>query len=167
VGCGQGASCSEIHEKSISYIGIDPSTYLISRAQKNYPEGKFTIGNAYDLPFQDASIDGVFSIALWHLLSDINLAASELHRVLNPDGKFLIITADPESYEALQKNYERIEIDGKMMKGIVKNSKGVLIQDILYLHSMEEINKAFEDNGFRAEGKENFRNQIAIWGSRS
>jgi SAM-dependent methyltransferase len=97
IGCGQGACSNRIDG---TYTGIEPSQYLIDRAILLYsgPNRKFLLGNAYDLPVSNSSFDAVFSISVWHLLSDLLLAAKELSRVLKNEGHFLIITANPDAH---------------------------------------------------------------------
>lgn len=102
VGCGQGVCSSALDLNHKQYTGIDPSTDLIARAQKLYASKnkKFLIGNAYALPLENSSMDSVFSVAVWHLLSDLKAASLELARVLKPKGHFLLITANSEAHKA-------------------------------------------------------------------
>lgn len=95
LGCGQGVCSSKVPENTI-YLGIEPSEHLLERAKENYPNRRFVEGSAYKIPVKSESLDGVFSIAVWHLLSDPEKAAKELSRVLRPGGHFLIVTADPQ-----------------------------------------------------------------------
>lgn len=94
IGCGQGACSAKIPEDTI-YTGIEPSEFLLKRAQALYPDKTFLSGSAYDLPLPSESVTGAFSIAVWHLLSDSERAAHELSRILRPGGHYFIITADP------------------------------------------------------------------------
>lgn len=96
LGSGQGI-CSQKIPEDTKYTGIEPSPFLLKRARKLYPDSDFIEGSAYQMPFEDASVDAVFSIAVWHLLSDSESAAHELSRVLKPGGHFFIVTADPQS----------------------------------------------------------------------
>ena len=56
-------------------------------------------GNMLDLPFEDGSFDGaVSSFALDHLKGAIPRALSEVHRVLRPDGEFLLMVILPDAF---------------------------------------------------------------------
>ena len=108
LGCGQGICSSKVPEGTL-YTGIDASHYLIERAKELYPDSHFLEGNAYKIPLPDKSIDGVFSIALWHLISDLDKAARELSRVIRDGGHFFIITADP-NHEVWQKSPDKLHL---------------------------------------------------------
>lgn len=113
IGAGQGDCLKNLALGDCGYIGIEPSPHLLARARQLYPknQNQFLSGNAYHLPFKDSEFEGVFSIAVWHLLSDIKTANRELARVLTHDGKFLIITASAKSDEVwnqVTKNDEKI-----------------------------------------------------------
>jgi ubiquinone/menaquinone biosynthesis C-methylase UbiE len=106
LGCGQGVCSSKMPDHTL-YTGVDPSPILLERAKSLYPDRKFIGGSAYKMPVPDQSIDGVFSIALWHLLSDLEKAARELARILRDGGHFLIITAEPNS-DVWKKSNDRL-----------------------------------------------------------
>ncbi len=127
LGCGQGVCSEKITLGEKLYTGVDPSEHLIQRARQLYPETKFVVGNAYQLPFPQECFDGVFSIAVWHLLSDITLASQELARVLKKGGKFFVLSADLDSEEW-------------------KN-----ICDPIYLREESEIKNNFEMSGLSVE----------------
>ena len=84
VGCGQGVCSDKIDLAHSEYTGVEPSPFLLNRAKQLYsqPNRNFLLGNAYALPLSDGSFEIVFSIMVWHLLSDLQKAASELSRVL-------------------------------------------------------------------------------------
>lgn len=150
VGCGQG-SCSELI-KDIQYIGIDQSPVLIKRAKELYsrPNKRFAEGNAYTLPLKDNSVDSVMSIWVWSHLDNLGLAAKEMHRVLKPKGRFLIITANPETYEERKTFYREYKIQGKLLTGTFNLGNGKsLTGTTLYLHTKEEIENAIRKAGFQ------------------
>ena len=69
VGAGQGRGSTEIHGYG-SYIGIEPSSFLVDRAKELYsaPNREFIIGNAYELPIDSESVDAVISVnVLFHV----------------------------------------------------------------------------------------------------
>lgn len=102
IGSGQGICAAKVVPSHISYIGLEPSPYLLNRAQELYErEGRrFVTGSVYDIPFPAATFDAVFSVSVWHLLTDLHHAAREVARALKPGGHFFIITANPDAYEA-------------------------------------------------------------------
>jgi len=151
VGCGQGI-CSTLVSSNTEYIGIDPSVSLIERAKQLYssPNRQFIKGDAYRLPLEDASVDAVISIWVWSHLGNIKLAASEMCRVLNPKGHYLIITANPETYEERKTFYKHYSIKGNLLTGTFDLGNGKALTDTtLYLHTKEEIENAIKQAGLK------------------
>jgi ubiquinone/menaquinone biosynthesis C-methylase UbiE len=159
VGCGQGACSAQIDLNGRRYTGVEPSPFLRARAIEIHssPERRFIHGNAYQLPLADASFDSVFSIAVWHLLGDIRRAAAEMARVLKPGGRFLIITANPEAYDLWAAPYTHRKQMGRRLEGQVKEKDKVLSQDVLYLHTLEELEEALAGAQLLPTESETFR----------
>jgi SAM-dependent methyltransferase len=106
LGSGQGICSTKIPEDTF-YTGVEPSPFLLKRAHDLYPSEKFLHGSAYNIPLASGSIEGIFSIAVWHLLGESEKAAHELSRVLREGGHFLIITADPNA-EVWKKSHDQL-----------------------------------------------------------
>lgn len=106
LGCGQGVCSTKIPVDTL-YTGIEPSPFLLKRARELYPSEKILPGSAYKIPLDTGSVEGIFSIAVWHLLSDAEKASQEISRVLRPGGHFLIVTADPQS-EVWKKSHDQL-----------------------------------------------------------
>jgi SAM-dependent methyltransferase len=159
VGSGQGIWSIKIELDPINYVGVDPSSFLVDRAKALYCRAnrKFIKGNVYHLPFWPSAFDAAFSIAVWHLLSDLERAASELSRVLRPRGNFLIITANPGAYPAWTGAYRDATFDGRRFEGTVKHPDNSTSQDVLYLHTLCEITDALKAADLQIEAVETFR----------
>lgn len=166
IGCGQGACSIHLGKNQFEYVGIDPSPQLIQRAIELYKNTTrtFMAGNAYDLPFFNKHFDAVFSIAVWHLLSDISRAANELSRVLKDNGRILIITADPAQYNTWLENYENMTHNGYKFIGSNRNADGSITSDTLYLHPLDEIIESFEKQNIKILKTHKLRSFIAISG---
>ncbi len=151
IGCGQG-SCSELVDEKTKYIGIDPSLTLICRAKKLYstPDKKFIDGNAYNIPLENQSVDALISIWVWSHLDNLNLTAKEMFRVLNPKGRFLIVTANPETYEERKTFYKHYAIKDNLLKGTFDLGNGRFLTDTtLYLHTKDDMEEAIKQAGFK------------------
>ena len=92
-GCGPGTITLDIAERigSGTVVGVDMSQSQVALATKRAAErgasnASFLVGNAYALPFADASFDAVFSHALLEHLSAPPRAVGEFKRVLRPGG---------------------------------------------------------------------------------
>ncbi len=167
IGCGQGVCCLQVC-KDAFYIGVDPSPALIQRASSLFYDDhrSFILGNAYALPLNDHSVHAAFSVAVWHLLEDKEMASRELSRVLVESGKFLLILADPEFYEAWTNSYKEVHFEGKRFVGKRESQDGSISTDVLYLHELSEILKWLQNSGLAIQETKKFRNMIAILGEK-
>jgi len=151
LGCGQG-SFSKLINNNIQYTGIDSSSTLIKRAKELYlsPNKKFVKGDIYNTSLKNDSIDSVMSIWVWSHLDNLKLAAKEMYRILNSKGRFLIITANPETYEERKTFYKDYNINGKLLTGTFDLGNGkTLPNTTLYLHSKKDIEEAIKEEGFK------------------
>ena len=85
LGSGTGAAFDQL----INYetTAVDPDKMML---ELNSFENK-VLGSAEDLPFDDNSFDNVFCSFVWRNVSDTNKALAEVHRVLKPGGKFILL----------------------------------------------------------------------------
>lgn len=84
-GCGEGyytAACDR-RLASAQILGIDLSKEALKLACKRLPDGAFAVGSLYDLPVADESQDALVCLFA-------PLAAEEFHRVLKPNGLFVM-----------------------------------------------------------------------------
>ena len=151
IGCGQGDCSARINLAGRSYLGVDPSPFLINRARELFEaeHRRFEPGNAYGLPFADGQFDGVFSVMVWHLLSDIQKAAGEMSRVLKPGGHFLIVTANPDACAEWAELYTDAKIEGRRFEGDMHVGGKTLDHDVLYFHTLDEIVDTLKQAKFR------------------
>jgi len=94
-------------------IGVDMTEQMILKAQKNATRlgvnnVTFKIGNAYELPVKDNSIDLAMSNCVINLTADKELTFREIHRVLKPEGRMIIqdIVSEEELPEKLKDDKE-------------------------------------------------------------
>lgn len=167
VGCGQGICSEKIDLDGRVYTGLDLSFLLIDRAKQLYQKENrhFLVGNAYNLPFANNYFDACFSISVWHLIEDLEKAATELSRVLKPHGNFLIITANPLDYTAWKNPYISTKLEGKCLEGEILLPDNTKLKDLLYLHSLEELMNSLERAGLKIQNANIFRESfISIQG---
>ncbi len=159
IGCGQGVCSDKIDLSGRVYIGVDPSPVLIDRARELYTTAgrEFAVGNAYELPFSEKQFDAVFSVMVWHLLSDLPKAAFELCRVLKPGGHFLIVTANPGARADWEAIYFNQKIDGRRFEGNLVLDGKIFDHDVLYFHTQLEIESALNRAGLQVDTVEPFR----------
>ncbi len=148
IGAGQGI-CAEKLDSLATYVGVEPSAVLLERAQEMYsaPNRTFILGDAYHLPIEDTFADAAFAVNVWFHLENLKRASEELARILKPQGKFLIVTADPTVYDAWEAFYESPEKIGKRLSGKVNIPVNPLSKNIFYQHALEEMRTALETAG--------------------
>ena len=85
LGSGTGAAFDQL--LNYETTAIDPDKKML---ELNTFENK-VLGSAENLPFEDNSFDNVFCSFVWRNVSDTNKALEEVHRVLKPGGKFILL----------------------------------------------------------------------------
>ena len=100
IGCGPGFLVHEMAQAvtgSGAILGMDLSEAALAHAQRRCAEQahvEFHLGEATALPFGDAAFDAVAVTQVYEFVSDVDLALSELHRVLRPGGRALVMDTD-------------------------------------------------------------------------
>jgi len=94
VGCGTGADLEPYADAGSRCYGIDASPAMLRRAQDRLGDrAELTLGDAGDLPYEDAMFDLVRASLFLHELSPATRDAvvAEMARVLAPEGRMLIV----------------------------------------------------------------------------
>lgn len=88
VGCGPGALTSELIDRvgASAVSACDPSPAFVQECRSRHPGVNLRQGRAESIPFETGTFDAVMAQLVLHFLSDPAIAASELRRVLHPDG---------------------------------------------------------------------------------
>ena len=97
-GCGEGRHCYGALERGARVVGLDldrdalraASTGLRSRAATLGSSGEMLQGNAFQLPFRDATFDRAICAEVMEHVHDYRAAARELARVLRPGGRIAV-----------------------------------------------------------------------------
>ncbi|MET9177020.1 class I SAM-dependent methyltransferase [Kitasatospora aureofaciens] len=102
VGCGRGLGAAlalrEFRFASVTGVDIHPDQVeraraVNARAMATYPDRLgYTIGSADELPFHDASLDGVYSVEAAQHFRELTGFARESARVLRPGGRLVVTT---------------------------------------------------------------------------
>lgn len=93
IGCGNGALLRALAPSVGQSVGIDASRKMIERAReasRDTQQLSFRTVDGPELPFDDASFDVVTSFLSFRYL-DWDPILREIHRVLAPGGKFLVV----------------------------------------------------------------------------
>jgi len=104
VGCGSGQSAIPAARRGLQVTGVDIAENLIGHARKRAEtegiEARFDVGDAEDLPYDEASFDVAISMIGAMFAPRPDRVAAELARVLRPGGKLYMANWTPLSMPA-------------------------------------------------------------------
>ncbi|AFL80698.1 methylase involved in ubiquinone/menaquinone biosynthesis [Aequorivita sublithincola DSM 14238] len=127
IGLGVGADTTQWAAKSKSHTGIDLTDEAVYSTTKHLEllglKGTIVKGSAEELPFKNESFDLVYSQGVLHHTDNIENTFSGIHRILRPDGEFIIMlyTKDSFNYWFRIQMYFR----ARMLAEIFKNKIGL------------------------------------------
>lgn len=102
IGCGLGTDGAQFARAGANYTGIDLTEAAIELAQKRFElfniPGRFQTADAERLEFADSSFDLVYSHGVLHHTPDTAGAVKEIHRVLRPGGRAVVMLYHRDSY---------------------------------------------------------------------
>jgi ubiquinone/menaquinone biosynthesis C-methylase UbiE len=102
VGCGLGTDGAQFAKAGARYTGIDLTDAAVELAKRRFElfdlPGTFRVTDAERLDFPDNSFDLVYSHGVLHHTPDTAAAIREIHRVLRPGGKAVVMLYHRDSY---------------------------------------------------------------------
>ncbi len=95
VGCGTGTDLLQFARGGAIVSGVDLTPRSIEIVRQRFAvygqQGEFVEGDAEKLNFADGAFDVVYSFGVIHHTPDTEAAAQEIHRVLKPGGKAIVM----------------------------------------------------------------------------
>jgi ubiquinone/menaquinone biosynthesis C-methylase UbiE len=95
VGCGMGTDTLLFESKGFQVTGIDLAPAHLQLANRLFDhygaQGSFIEANVERLPFPDEAFGGVYSFGVLHHTPHTALAIGEIHRVLKPAGRAVVM----------------------------------------------------------------------------
>lgn len=127
IGCGLGTDGAQFAKAGAYYTGIDLTEASIELARRRFEvsglPGEFGVADAENLDFADASFDLVYSHGVLHHTPDTARAVREIHRVLKPGGRAVVMLYHRDSY-----NYRvGIRILRRAGAGLLKSESGIRV----------------------------------------
>ena len=102
VGCGLGTDGAQFANAGADYTGIDLTQAAVDLAKQRFElfdlPGTFRVADAEGLDFPDDSFDLVYSHGVLHHTPDTAGAIREIHRVLRPGGRAIVMLYHRDSY---------------------------------------------------------------------
>ncbi|MBI2626412.1 MAG: class I SAM-dependent methyltransferase [Candidatus Nealsonbacteria bacterium] len=161
MGCANGRLFDILRNKNVDFFGIDASERLIEIARSKYPEAKFQVADALNLPFPENYFNKVYSISVIHHIPSKELQLrflKEARRVLKPQGLLIMRVWDFWQRKkgiilflkyAFLKIIGRSKLDFKDVFLPWKNSQGgEVIQRYFHCFTKKEIENLIKEAGF-------------------
>src|SRR5213083_253852 len=125
IGCGLGTDGVRFAKAGADYTGVDLTDAAIELARKRFEllglRGELRVSDAENLDFDDESFDLVYSHGVLHHTPDIDAAVREIHRVLKPGGRAMVMLYHRGSY-----NYRvGIRVLRRAGAGLLKSENGI------------------------------------------
>ena len=102
IGCGNGADGVLFAMNGADYVGVDLTSAAVEATRAHFEalnlHGEFRIEDAQRLSFADASFDIVYSYGVLHHTSNPEHAIAEVHRVLKPGGRAIVMLYNKQSF---------------------------------------------------------------------
>jgi SAM-dependent methyltransferase len=127
IGSGLGTDGAQFAKAGAYYTGIDLTEAAIDLARRRFEieglPGTFLVADAEQLDFADNSFDLVYSHGVLHHTPDTARAVQEIHRVLKPDGRAIVMLYHRGSY-----NYRiGIRVLRRAGAGMLKSERGLRV----------------------------------------
>jgi ubiquinone/menaquinone biosynthesis C-methylase UbiE len=102
IGCGLGTDGAQFARAGAKYTGVDLTEAAVELARRRFElfdlAGEFRTADAENLDFADESFDLVYSHGVLHHTPDTERAVHEVHRVLRPGGRAVVMLYHRDSY---------------------------------------------------------------------
>lgn len=140
LGCGSGVFTELLRRRGYQCVGLDISPKLIALGRHKYPGLELIEGDAENLPFESASLDGVLLSGLVHHFPDPRRLAGEVKRVLKPGGRF--VAFDPNRVNPFMWLYRDRASPFYSSVGVTENERPILAWQVADI---------FRSEGFRVQ----------------
>jgi SAM-dependent methyltransferase len=125
IGCGRGGNSALVAEKfSGQVIGIDMSPEAIAFCRRRHvsPSTDFRVGNALDIPLDDASCDAVINVESSHSYGNLPKFLSQVRRICRSGGWFLHTDfLSPEDWDYMRMRLKALDFSTESDRDITAN----------------------------------------------
>ena len=132
VGCGAGIDLVRFAKAGAIVTGIDLSTTAIDLARKNMEQNDLAfdlhVMNGEAMQFPDDSFDVVYAHGVLQYTADPKKMIAEIHRVLKPGGKFIVMVYNRNSWLNIMRRVTKVSLEHEDAPVLRKYSIGELKQ---------------------------------------
>ncbi|HEX8652306.1 MAG TPA: methyltransferase domain-containing protein [Pyrinomonadaceae bacterium] len=162
VGCGLGTDGAQFARAGADYTGVDLTEASVELARRRFElfelAGEFQVADAERLEFADESFDLVYSHGVLHHTPDAAGAVREIHRVLRPKGRAVVMLYHRDSY-----NYRvNIRVLRRMGAHLLKSEAGLKLAHRLTGEPMDSLRahaRSLKEDGRSYLAADEFLNQ--------
>lgn len=161
IGGGIGTDLSRFARNGSRTTDLDLSAGHLELAKLNFLhrglQGKFIHQDAETLPFDDSTFDVVYSNGVIHHTPNTHKVVSEIHRVLKPGGKAIIMVYAENSLHywrnlvwniGVKKGELRMTSMGDVMSRSVERSDNAAARPLVKVYTPERLRNMFASAGF-------------------
>jgi ubiquinone/menaquinone biosynthesis C-methylase UbiE len=144
IGCGCGSEAERFARAGAHYTAVDLTNAAVSITQRRFElanlKGRFVQGDAENLPFADGSFDLVYSHGVLHHTPDTPQTIREVHRVLSPGGRAVIMLYFRDSF-----NYRvNLGLIRRLRAPLLRTEAGVKIVRAIWRETEEQVRRHAE-----------------------
>src|SRR6185437_7441316 len=141
IGCGLGTDGAQFAKAGAEYTGVDLTEAAIELARKRFElfglAGEFQVADAENLNVPNQSFDVVYSHGVLHHTPNIVAAVQEIHRVLRPGGRAIVMLYHRGSY-----NYRvGIRVLRRAGAGLLKSDAGIKLINVLTGEPIDDLHE--------------------------
>ncbi|MGC2246295.1 MAG: class I SAM-dependent methyltransferase [Terriglobales bacterium] len=144
IGCGCGSEAERFASAGAHYTAVDLTNAAVSITQRRFQlsnlEGQFAQGDAENLPFADGSFDLVYSHGVLHHTPDTPRTIREVHRVLSPGGRAMIMLYYRDSFNY----YVNLGIIRRVRAHLLRTELGIKLSRAIFGETEEELRRHAE-----------------------
>lgn len=144
IGCGCGSEAELFARAGAHYTAVDLTNAAVSITQRRFRlaklKGSFVQGDAENLPFADSSFDLVYSHGVLHHTPDTPCTIREVHRVLSPGGRAVIMLYYRSSF-----NYQvNLRVVRRLRARLLETEPGIKLARKIWREPEEELRRHAE-----------------------
>ena len=111
LGCGTGVFTRQLSERfpAAEVTGLDIAEGMIEWCKQQSSAEQYVCANALALPFEDNSVDLIFSNLSIQWVENLQDLFNELNRVLKPEGLLLFTTLGPDTLKELKQSFAQVD----------------------------------------------------------
>jgi len=141
IGCGCGSEAERFARAGAHYTAVDLTNAAVSLTQRRFRlaglQGRFTQGDAENLPFADGAFDLVFSHGVLHHTPDTARTIREVYRVLSPSGRTIVMLYHQNSF-----NYEiNLRVVRRLRAVLLRSTMGFKLAQRIWREPAKELRR--------------------------